>query len=276
MKRIAISLLALAISMPLAATGLAEQSPGRGDSPPAAQAGTGTAPASDDRDGLGADIKAFIVSPLRWQRRDWFELAAAVGAVGAAYSADDRARDHFHAEAADPDNHDADDAIPAFVLFAGTLAGAALTRDRDGLLEARSMLEAAAFATATSYVAKEAAGRLRPYETADRSAWRAGGDSFPSVHTSAAFAIGAVLAESGNDRYRWIRRIVGYGVALGTAYRRLDHREHWASDTVAGAAIGIASARFVMRRRDPRQRQAQTSIMPTEDGFALVYSVALD
>ena len=138
------------------------------------------------------------------------------------------------------------------------------------------MLEAAAFGTVTSYVVKGAAGRLRPYDTTDRSAFGKGGDSFPSVHTAAAFAIGTVLAESGNDRYRWIRRIVGYGVGLGTAYRRLDHRAHWGSDTVAGAAIGIASARFVMHRRDTTQRRGRAAVIPIDGGIALAYTVTLD
>src|SRR5262245_58317247 len=110
------------------------------------------------------------------------------------------------------------------------------------------MIEAAAFSSVAAEVLKHAAGRERPFESGDPDQWRAGGDSFPSLHTTAAFAIGAVLAESGNDRYRWLRRVLGYGVGAATAYKRLDHDAHWLSDTVAGGALGVATARFVMKR----------------------------
>ncbi len=102
------------------------------------------------------------------------------------------------------------------------------------------------FSTATGEVLSLAAGRERPDATTSPNQWRQGGDAFPSVHVSAAFAIGTVFAESGNDDYRWIRRIIGYGVAAGTGYIRMKENVHWFSDTVADAALGIATARFVL------------------------------
>jgi membrane-associated phospholipid phosphatase len=118
-------------------------------------------------------------------------------------------------------------------------------------------------------VAKYAAGRERPNVTADSNAWRAGGDSFPSMHATAAFAIGTVLAESGNDEYRWMRRALGYGLGVATSYQRLNHNQHWLSDTVAGAALGWASARFVLNRRDEREQGMHVFVAPT-DGGAMV------
>jgi membrane-associated phospholipid phosphatase len=128
------------------------------------------------------------------------------------------------------------------------------------------MLEAAAFSTAAGYILKQAAGRERPYVTADPGSWGNSGDSFPSLHTTAAFAIGTVLAESGGDRYRLLRRVLGYGIAVGTAYVRMDHDAHWLSDTVAGAGLGIATARFVMKRRDGTERRGQAGLVPWNEG----------
>jgi membrane-associated phospholipid phosphatase len=116
----------------------------------------------------------------------------------------------------------------------------------------------------------------RPEETSDPDRWREGGDSFPSLHTTAAFAIGTVLAESGNDKYRWTRRCLGYGVVAGhTAYERLDHNAHWLSDTVAGAAIGTATAHFVMNRANGSGRGTALSLVPVEGGVMLTYSATL-
>ena len=70
------------------------------------------------------------------------------------------------------------------------------------------------------------------------------------MHASAAFAIGTVFAESGDEEHRWLRRTLGYGIAGATAYARLHDNVHWFSDVVAGAAIGFSTARFVMHRDD--------------------------
>ncbi|HEX5420822.1 MAG TPA: phosphatase PAP2 family protein, partial [Gammaproteobacteria bacterium] len=124
-------------------------------------------------------------------------------------------------------------------------------------------------------VLKLATGRERPYETATPGRWREGGDSFPSLHVTAAFAIGTVLAESGNDHFRWVRRVLGYGIAAGTAYERLDHGDHWLSDTVAAAGLGLATAHFVMHRRYGQDADRAVSLIPLGGGLALNYTVAL-
>jgi membrane-associated phospholipid phosphatase len=87
-----------------------------------------------------------------------------------------------------------------------------------------------------------------------------------------AFAVGTVFAESGNDEYRWIRRIIGYGVAAGTAYVRIDENVHWLSDTVAGAALGIATAKFVLNRQDA-QSHGTVQFQPVKGGWMVSYSV---
>jgi membrane-associated phospholipid phosphatase len=127
----------------------------------------------------------------------------------------------------------------------------------------------------TAYVLKFAAGRQRPDETTDPNHWAAGGSSFPSVHTTAAFAIGTVLAESGNDQYRWLRRALGYGAAGFTVYERLNHNAHWLSDTVAGAALGTATARFAMNRREGTRQAATVTVSPLYHGimFSFVANV---
>jgi membrane-associated phospholipid phosphatase len=134
------------------------------------------------------------------------------------------------------------------------------------------MLEAAALSTGAGFLLKEALGRERPYVSGDATAWRAGGDSFPSLHATAAFAIGGILAESGNDRYRWIRRVVGYGIGAVTSYRRLEHDAHWLSDVVASAGLGVATARFVIKRRDDSPNGG-FSVSPSPSGIVLSYVV---
>ena len=137
------------------------------------------------------------------------------------------------------------------------------------------MLEAAALSAGAGYALKELARRERPYTTADDGAWGEDGDSFPSMQTAAAFAIGTVLAESGNDRHRWLRRTLGYGLAVGTAYARMDHDAHWLSDTAAGAGLGIATARFVLKQREGDAGRARFTLVPAAGGVAVGYQVDL-
>ena len=89
-----------------------------------------------------------------------------------------------------------------------------------------------------------------------------------------AFAIGTVLAESGNDRQRWLRRILGYGIGAITAYQRMNHDQHWFSDTVAGAGVGIATARFLMKRHEPANHRTFT-VVPTHDGVSVTFAAVL-
>jgi undecaprenyl-diphosphatase len=171
--------------------------------------------------------------------------------------------------------YDSQDAIPTAVVFGGTWALALLTQDHDGYREGWAMVEAAALSGVTAYGLKYALGRQRPDETTDPNAWFKSGDSFPSVHSTAAFAVGTVLAESGNDDYRLLRRLLGYGLGVATSYERLRHNAHWLSDTVAGAALGISSAHFAMDRRYAGGGESHLAVVPIEGGAMLTYRVSL-
>ena len=83
-----------------------------------------------------------------------------------------------------------------------------------------------------------------------------------------------MLAESGNDDYRWLRRLLGYGLGIATSYERMKHNQHWLSDTVAGGALGIASAHFVMDRHE--RAASGFALLPVRGGAMLTYHLRLD
>lgn len=226
---------------------------------------------------VASDVKAYVLAPLHARRPQWVRFGAALGAVAFAYQFDDDVREHFDtpllAAGDEPDSHDGGDAAPALLALGGTWLASALSDNDDGRREAGMMFEAAALSGVAGLALKELAGRERPYATTDPDSFGEQGDAFPSLHVTAAFAIGTVLAESGNDRLRWLRRAIGYGLAAGTAYARMDHDMHWLSDTVAGAGLGIATARFVMKRRDEGQARGRFGLQPSSVGVELVYNV---
>jgi membrane-associated phospholipid phosphatase len=215
------------------------------------------------------DTKLYFTAPLRWDGRDWLEFGGTLVAIGIVHEFDDDVRDHFAGadaplEGEDPDN--LDDALPAAVMLAGTWLLAGIVDEPGAWREVGSMIEATAFTAISTEILKLSLGRQRPNETTDPDQWFESGDSFPSRHVGVAFAIGTVLAESGDDRYRWPRRFLGYGLAGATAYLRMDHNQHWASDVAAGAALGLSTARFVMNRREASADKTTFAIAPGEQG----------
>ncbi|MES2003986.1 MAG: phosphatase PAP2 family protein [Bacteroidota bacterium] len=79
-------------------------------------------------------------------------------------------------------------------------------------------------------------GIVHPYETAET------GLSFPSAHTSLAFNTAAML----DIRFhKWYITAPAYVWASAVGYSRLYLGEHYPSDVLAGAALGVGSAYLV-------------------------------
>ena len=230
--------------------------------------------------GFGHDFTAYFTAPLHWNANEWAWFGGALVAIGASHHYDSQVRTHFTkgltpAEISNLNSNDLQDALPAAIVFLGTWGFATLIDDPDGHREAWSMFEAAALSSLSAYGLKFIARRQGPYDTSDPNEWfKSGGRSFPSEHATASFAIGTVLAEAGGDEYRWLRRLLGYGLGVGTSYLRLKHNAHWLSDTVAGGALGIASAQFTLNHAY-RNQESKFGLVPVEGGAMLTYRVTL-
>jgi membrane-associated phospholipid phosphatase len=231
---------------------------------------------------LFQDIKDYYTAPLRWDVRDWGYFAGAVALTAGAHHYDTQVRTHFVKQGAVPitnNTHDLQDAIPIVAAVGGSWLYAGIIESTPGHREVGNMIEAGSLAAVTSYMFKFAAGRKRPDQTDDPNLWGKGGSSFPSFHAAAAFAVGAVLAESGNDDYRWLRRFIGYGAVAGvTAFERLKHNAHWLSDDVAGAAVGSATARFILTReaeQNELRNSSGLSVTPLPGGLMLTYHLEI-
>ena len=230
--------------------------------------------------GVGHDFKLYFTAPLHWDAGEWAWFGGALVAIGASHHYDTDVRNHFTknltpTEISNISSNDLQDALPAVVVFLGTWGYAAWADDPNGHREAWSMLEAAVLSSITAYGTKFIARRQGPDQTSNPNEWlKSGGRSFPSEHATASFAIGTVLAEAGGDDYRWLRRVLGYGVGIGTSYLRLKHNAHWLSDTVAGGALGIASAQFTLNHAY-RNQDSRFALIPVEGGAMLTYSMEL-
>ncbi len=95
---------------------------------------------------------------------------------------------------------------------------------------------------------KSAAGRSRPFTDSGPGRWNGGGRdetaSFPSGHTSMAFTMAAVVAEEYDSP---AVDCLAYGLAATVGGTRIYQDQHWASDVVAGAALGLLVGKGVSR-----------------------------
>ncbi|GAA4335669.1 phosphatase PAP2 family protein [Flaviaesturariibacter amylovorans] len=140
-----------------------------------------------------------------------------------------------------------------------------------GFLAKKPRMQTAALLATQSYltgsalfaVLKKLTGRQRPYITDPntqevsprffgpfyKTPPNPGGGStnsaFPSGHTTVSFAAATVFAEMYPDR-KWVP-VLSYSVATLVGLSRITENRHWATDVLAGAALGYLTGRLTVR-----------------------------
>lgn len=98
-------------------------------------------------------------------------------------------------------------------------------------------------------VLKYSLGRERPNQDNGAGNFFAGGVSFPSEHSAAAWSIAAVIA---HEYPGPLSKFLAYGAASLISYSRVRAQQHFPSDVFVGALIGELSAYTVYKRHhDP-------------------------
>ena len=188
-------------------------------------------------------------------------------------------------------------AIGSFVGGPGPLAlGAVLygvghVRDNGFVTQTgREVMRAVLVSGAITAVAKGTVGRARPFAApGDPDEFSPGHGftnaafaSFPSGHTSAAFATATVLARELNVAHpgsRWWVNSLLFGGATFVGFARVYQRQHWPSDVVAGAALGtITGYEVVAHARGDRSHiglpfLSHLSVGPSTNGAAMQWSL---
>jgi len=129
-----------------------------------------------------------------------------------------------------------------YYLGAALYLGGLAADDEWTRLTGRAVIEAHTFSLLVTGALKAVAGRSRPY-TGDgnmRFNWFEDENrrwSFPSGHTTAAFAISSVLSRRIDNP--WATAGL-YALSCVTMFNRLYDDKHWLSDTIIGAAVGTA------------------------------------
>jgi len=233
------------------------------------------------------DAGSYFSAPFHFSGREWLYTAGAAGGTVLLMSIDRDVKDNVGANTRGTLNHDFLD-IPTRYgvvqyanLFAiATYATGLVVKNDDIRVTGRLMFESLAFSGVTVIAMRYVAGRSRPY--GNNEPWdfrwfetKNEVQSFPSGHTTVAFAFSTVLAERIDSFWS---RLGFYGMASLTAYARVYNHQHWVSDVVAGAGLGLLSGFHVVREEERRtaSRPGESSrlqIYPSLTGVEVVYRI---
>lgn len=217
---------------------------------------------------LGADQKSIWLSPFRASRQDakwWLLFGSATAALVAT--------DHWTSRQLPNTPHQIDVSRitsqigAAYTVVPGVMAfyAAGAIRHDERLRETGLVgAEAIVNAFVVTNVLKVATWRERPVEgdgsgrfwNGSGRVWNSGA-SFPSGHSAQIWALAAVVAHE-YPRPR-IVPVAAYCLATTVMVSRFTERRHFASDVVAGAAIGWFIGDYVYHKRHNRSLDAPRS-----------------
>lgn len=218
---------------------------------------------------LISDTEHTLTGPQRWDSQDWRDLTLYTAGIGAAFILDKPLYDAIHRQ-----KSESLDSFAGFVQEFGSypsfgIMGAFYAA---GMMNNDSRAKAVAVdAFASSFVGagiittslKVVTGRSRPNAGDGTYSFQPfGGDhSFPSGHTTQAFAIASVIGEHYDEP--WID-ITSYGIATLVGLARIEKEKHFPSDVVAGAVIGTVVGKTIVRYN--KAHPNRFSIIPATDG----------
>jgi len=205
---------------------------------------------------IGQDQKRIWTSPFRITRKNarwWLTFGAATGLLIATDRRTSRQLPNTADQVAFSRHVSQVGAVYTLIptacglYLSGLLAHDAKLRET-GLLGG----EALADALIVSEVLKLAAGRQRPLEADGGGHFFHAGTSFPSGHAIESFALASVISHRYGNRKAVA--VLAYGLAGLVSASRFSARKHFASDILAGGAMGWFIGRHVSETHQDRSR----------------------
>lgn len=208
---------------------------------------------------FGHDFAKTITSPLHWDKQDWARATLISGATLLLVACDGTIMKWVQGHRTHTSNE-----VSLFfrgfgdelnlVGFSALLYAAGEIGHSDGLRKTALLsIESLAAATAIAWTTKFVVGRARPFTgqpplTFSPFSLKGSDNSFPSVHTTTAFAVATIIAE----QTRGVAvDILAYSLATLVGLSRIHDNEHWASSVLVGWAIGHFVAKKIWDMNKP-------------------------
>jgi membrane-associated phospholipid phosphatase len=189
-------------------------------------------------------------APARWTACDWGTFGIAAGGIGAAGLLDKTVRDAAQRNRGATIDRIAEDVQLlgtgySLGILGGFYVGGLIADDENAKSVAVDGLAASGISALTTMTIKYAVGRARPNTNQGPAHFKPfGGDlSFPSGHTTQAFAVASVVAA--HYESPWVQA-GAYGLAGAVGWARIEKDAHYLSDVAAGALIGTVVGRAVV------------------------------
>ena len=200
------------------------------------------------------DASALFTAPLRWGAGDRTRAAGVALLVGGLMVFDNRLAHESQEQRSTLTNRISRATTgfgsgDALALCGGLVASGFAFHDQRLTLMGREAIEASVLTAIITGAIKPVVGRVRPAASENRTAFEPGSSnySFPSGHSTEAFAVASVVAARSSG---WVVPTLAYAAATLVAFDRVNDRAHFPSDVVAGAAIGVAVGRFLVHRHE--------------------------
>jgi membrane-associated phospholipid phosphatase len=210
------------------------------------------------------DTKGIFLAPLKWDGGDWLKFGVGSAAVILTGVLLDNPVQEASQRSRTPGRDDFATVVQrfgaeySFAVLGGYAVFGVAARDREAMNVAVDGLLASLFASGIATpVLKFAVGRARPNADLGNhyfTPFSTSNQSFPSGHTTQAFAVASVIAA--HDSHLWVK-IVAYGIAGTVGLARIEQNAHWTSDVLAGAILGTAIGNAVVLLNDRQRRGAE-------------------
>ncbi len=211
---------------------------------------------------FGNETVDFIKQPTRWEGNDWLKLGLAGAGTFLVMQIDQPIRDAVMKD------RSAYNSAPVKLgkfwgetyttaIFAGAFGLHGLLTDNSSTKKVGfEIVQAALYSGGITTILKLALGRARPYtnEGATKyrpfTIWDDGFHSFPSGHTTLAFALSTVLSRNVDSRGL---KVLAFIPAVMTAFSRVYQDYHWTSDCIVSAVIGYVVATWVVDLHESKE-----------------------
>jgi len=245
----------------------------------------------------------YYTSPLRFESEDWVRLSAVVGITVIASLADKEVKNFSQRNQSDfadavlkiDKYYYAEFVGASIIAFYGygliaenskirklavklteaTFLASSITLVTKTIGKIRKLAvkltEATFLASSITLVTKTIVGRARPYQQESQYyfipfIFDNDYNSFPSGHTTLAFAYSTVMANE-IDNIFW--KIGWYTAAGLVGYARIYHNQHWFSDVFMAAAIGYFSGEFVNNHHTNTGKNVSVNLYPMPMGLTV-------
>ncbi len=234
------------------------------------------------------DTKDIVTAPVRWKARQWVSFLCIAGAGTALSTQDKTIHDFFQRNRTTASDNIARYGLEPWGSGMYSMASMAALYLQGAITKNQRSKKASLMGVKTFFVTglaanitKEIFGRHRPFQAEEEAAHSGKPlnpyifsgplknihyNSFPSGHTTSAFAVATIIAEEYKEKP--LIPVIAYTLAGLTGLSRINDNKHWASDVFIAAAFGYSMGKLIGGKNN-----WGITLLPRTTGIALVVPV---